>query len=170
MEKLRNRVIPINPLCLFSNIRRSAIWKVVEEKLHLPAIFVDRADREGGQCCLIGEEHQGSAGFAVPEAHPPEMHWVVLFGVVAIQRDCLVGDHPRRSVSGRRIDPMRVEVGFGAGDEERACLVQSVQPLKIDISAIHHVDGAGLRHQHIERVYIVQLSIRYVDETRNIAP
>jgi integrase len=37
------------------------------------------------------------------------------------------------------------------------------------LSAVHDADGAGLGRQQIERVHIVQLAIRDVDEARDIA-
>lgn len=40
---------------------------------------------------------------------------------------------------------------------------------EIDVAAIHDVDGASLREQPIERLHVVQLAIREVDEARDIA-
>ena len=36
-----------------------------EEQLHLPAILVERGDRERGQCCVVGEKYQRLARFGI---------------------------------------------------------------------------------------------------------
>ena len=74
-----------------------------------------------------------------------------------------------RAIGGGRIHPVRLEVGFGAGDEKRTGLVQPIQTGEIDITAVHDIDRASLRHQHIERMHIVQLAIGNMDETRDVA-
>jgi hypothetical protein len=61
------------------------------------------------------------------------------------------------------------EIGFGARDKEGARLVQRMQTGEVDIPAIHHADRAGFREQHVKRVNIVQLAVRDVNETRDIA-
>ncbi len=48
--------------------------------------------------------------------------------------------------------------------------MQRMKPAEIDIGAIHHIDGAGFRHDHVEGMNVVQLAIRDVDETRDVAP
>ena len=42
--------------------------------------------------------------------------------------------------------------------------MQRVQPLEVEIAAIHHVEGAGLDEQHVEHVDVVQLAVGDVDE------
>ena len=71
-EKLRKRSIPINWLYFFNNIRRCAIWKIVEEQLHLPAAFVELGDGEGVVGKVVGEKHQPLAGLRIVELDPPQ--------------------------------------------------------------------------------------------------
>ncbi len=108
-----------------------------EKQLDLPAALVETADRRCGQCHLVGQEHQGFRRTGVAEPDPAQMDRVVLAGLHAIERDGLVGDDAGASISGRRIHPVCVEVGFGARDKERASLLQSIQAGKVDIAAIH---------------------------------
>jgi len=63
---------------------------------------------------------------------------------------------------------MSVHVRFGAGDEEGSGEVQHMEPGEIDIAPIHDVDRARLREQQVERVNVVQLAIRNVDEARDV--
>jgi hypothetical protein len=44
-----------------------------------------------------------------------------------------------------------------------------MEPGEIDIAPIHDVDCARLREQQVERVNVVQLDIRHVDEARDVA-
>jgi hypothetical protein len=43
-----------------------------------------------------------------------------------------------------------------------------MEPDEIDIAPIHHVDRTRLREQQVERVNVVQLAIRNVDEARDV--
>src|ERR1700730_14319302 len=56
----------------------------------------------------------------------------------------------------------------GGGDEEGSGQVQHIEPGEIDIAPIHDVDRARLREQQLERVNVVQLAIRNVDEAWDI--
>ena len=44
-----------------------------------------------------------------------------------------------------------------------------MQAAKIDVAAIHHVEGAGFGHQLVEGFDIVGFAVRAVDKTRDIA-
>ena len=55
-------------------------------------------------------------------------------------------------------------------DEEGPGLVQHIKAGKVDVATIHDVDGSGFRQEHIEGMNVVQLAIRDVDKTRNVAP
>ena len=63
---------------------------------------------------------------------------------------------------------MGIHVRFGAGDEEGSGQVQHMESGEIDIAAIHDVYRARLWEQQVERVNVVQLAIRDVDEARDI--
>ena len=57
----------------------------LEEKLHLPSIFVEGGNGQGWKSDMVGQKHQRLAGFGVPEADAPQMLGVILAGVMAIQ-------------------------------------------------------------------------------------
>jgi hypothetical protein len=63
----------------------------LEEKLDLPAAFVQIADRKGRLRRHIGQKYQGFPGFGVPEAHPPEIHRVVSLRIMSVQVPSGVG-------------------------------------------------------------------------------
>ena len=62
------------------------------------------------------------------------------------------------------------DVRLGTRDEEGPGLVQHIKAGKVDVATIHDVDGSGFRQEHIEGMNVVQLAIRDVDKTRNVAP
>ncbi len=140
-----------------------------EEQFDLPAALVERADGRGRQPELVGEEHQSSSRFSVLEADAPQVFRVMLAGVVTIQGNGLIADDTGGTVCRGRIDPMGIHVRFGAGDEEGSGEMQHMEAGEIDITPIHNVDGSRLREQKIERVNVVQLAIRNVDEARDVA-
>jgi hypothetical protein len=141
----------------------------LEEQLDLPSALVKSADGRGRQTELIGEEHQGFARFGIAQPYAPQVFGVMLAGVVTVERDGLIADDPRRPVCRRRIDAMGIHVRFGAGDEESAGEMQSMEAGEIDVAAIHDVDGARFREQQVESVDVVQLAVRNVDEARDVA-
>ena len=47
--------------------------------------------------------------------------------------------------------------------------MQDVKAREIDVAAIHDVDRAGFGDQQIERMNVVQLAVRDVNEARDVA-
>ena len=110
------------------------------------------------------------AGLGVLEADAPQKFGVILTGVEAVQGDGLVANDAGRAIRRRRIDAMSIDVRLGTRDEEGPGLVQHIKAGKVDVATIHDVDGSGFRQEHIEGMNVVQLAIRDVDKTRNVAP
>ena len=65
------------------------------------------------------------------------------------------------------IDAVIVHVDFSAGDKEGARPMQCVQPPKIDVAAIHDIDGPNLRHDQIQRQRIAHFAVGNMDEAGN---
>ena len=47
--------------------------------------------------------------------------------------------------------------------------MQHIEAAEVDVATVHHVDGSRLGKQHIKRVDIMQLAVRDVNETRDVA-
>lgn len=90
--------------------------------------------------------------------------------VEAGERDGLFADEAGASVDHMRVPALGLEVGLGADDGEAAGLVKAAEPIEVDVSAIHDVDGTGLGQQLIEDIDVVQLAVADEDEGRDIAP
>ena len=67
------------------------------------------------------------------------------------------------------VSSLGLEIGLGAGDEEGSGQVQAVQPLEVQIAAVHDIEGAGLGQQLVEHVDIVQFPVGDVNEARDVA-
>ena len=88
-------------------------------------------------------------------------------GIEPVERDALIGADARRFVDGMGINAVILHVAFGARDEESSSLMQRTQPSKINIAAIHHVNGPSFRHDQIQRQRIAHFTVRNVDEAGN---
>ena len=59
---------------------------------------------------------------------------------------------------------MILHVNFCAGDEESSGLMQRMKPCEIDVAAIHHVNGAGLPRDQIQRERIAHFAVGNMDK------
>jgi len=141
----------------------------LEEQLDLPAALVQCGNRQCGQGCVVGQEHQRLAGFRVFEANASQLLRVILRDIKAIQQNALVADDPSTPVGLHRIHPVRIHTPFGAGHKERPRLMHREQAAEIQIAPIHHVKSACLESQHVQHLDLVDLAIGDVDESRDVA-
>jgi hypothetical protein len=138
-----------------------------EEHRHLPAALVEGADGRGRQAGVVGQEDQCPARLGVFEADAAKVLRIVGGRVEAVEHHALIANHPIGAVRGVRVDPSRIHVRLGAGDEERTGLMHRVQAPEVHVAAIHDVETARLDEQQVEHVDIVQLAIADVDEGWN---
>lgn len=47
--------------------------------------------------------------------------------------------------------------------------MQGIKPREVHIAAIHHIHRPGFGNQHVERMHVVQLAVRDMNEAGNIA-
>src|SRR5262245_13515014 len=138
----------------------------LEEELDLPAQVVQLADRQSCQRHMIGKKHQPSS-LAVAVANAPQPLGIALLGVKDDQLHILVANQSRAAIDGPRADTLEFEVGSGTGNEEALALMEPVEPLEVEVSAIHNIEGTRLGDEHIEDVDVVQFAIGNMDETGN---
>ena len=75
-----------------------------------------------------------------------------------------------RFVDWMRIDPPVLKVGFGVRDKESLGQRRGVESGEIDITPIHDVETASLENDLIEDIDIVELAVRDMNESRDVAP
>ena len=138
-----------------------------EEQLDLPATFVERGNRQGGQRRVVGQKDQRLARFGVFESDAPQVLGVLLGRVMAVEHHTLVADDACAAVDRIGVHAPSVHARFGSGDEECASLMHGIQASKVDVSTIHHVKGARLDRQDVEYVDVVEFAVADVNERGN---
>jgi len=115
----------------------------LEERFHLPSAPVQGADGRCWQGKLVGQEHQVLAGLRIAIADASQLAWVVLGGIEAVKGDGLVADESCVAIHRRRIQASCIEVLLGARDEEASHLIERIEPLEVQVTPIHDVEGAA---------------------------
>ena len=118
---------------------------------------------------IVGQKHQAFVAFGIVVANATQRLRVALSGVVGFQDNRLIALDAGRFVDLVRIATAEIEIAFGAGNEERFGLMQDVEPLEVEIAAVHDVVGAGHRHKMVQNVDVVQFSVGNQDKFGNVA-
>src|SRR5271154_7340766 len=118
------------------------LFNPLEKQFDLPAPLVERRDRQGGQRKMVGQKDKSFTSFRIDKTDPAQMLRILLPRVEAVKRDGLIEAQPCFLVDGTRINAAIDHVDFGARNEEGAGLMERVEPAKIDVTAIHHIDGS----------------------------
>jgi len=134
----------------------------------LPALLVEGGDGGSRQIEVVGQKHQQLACFSISALDPADFVRVLLEGDSASKIYRLVTDESCVLVNRMRIDSFTFKVRLGPGDKEGQALGDLVQPSKVHISPVHHMDGAGLDRQHIQNIDVMQFAVRDLNECRNI--
>src|ERR1019366_1454650 len=142
----------------------------LEEQFHLPSAPVQGANGQRRQRKLVGQEHQVLAGLGIAIADAAQVAGVVLGGIEAVKGDGLVADKPRVAIHRRRVHAPCIEVLLGARDEETSHLIERVEPLEVQVTSIHDVEGASLDKQQVQHIDVVHLAVGDVDEGGDRSP
>ena len=102
-------------------------------------------------------------GLGIAIADASQLAWVVLGGIEAVKGDGLVADESRVAIHRRRIQAPCIEVLLGAGDEEASHLIERIEPLEVQVTPIHDVEGTGLDKQQVQHIDVVHLAVGDVD-------
>ena len=138
-----------------------------KKQFHLPPTLVEGADGERRQGEVVGEEDQRLGGIGILEANAAQALGVALMRVEHGQLHRLIADQPGAAIHGPRGQASEFGIGLRSRDEEAAGLMQCIEALEVQVSAIHHVEGTRLGHKQVEDVDIVELAIADMDEGGN---
>ena len=139
----------------------------LEEQFDMPAAFVNGRDSQGGQGEVVAQENQPLSSCSIAIANAPELVGVLAFAFGDFQSDDLVATDAAGSVHGLGGTNVEPHVAFGAGYEEGGGQMDAKQPLKIDVTTIHHVNACGFKSQFVKDVYVMHTSICNADEYRD---
>ena len=118
---------------------------------------------------MVGEEDQPLTCFRVGDFDSAEFIGIVFGGVEAGEDDSLVALEAGVFVDGVGIEAAIAPVGLGADDEERGAAVEDVETAKVQVAAVHDVEGAGFGQEQVEDLDIVQFAVGDVDKGRDTA-
>ena len=141
-----------------------------EEQFDLPTVLVECCDGQRGQDKVVGQEYKRLATLDIFESNAPQVFGVMLRGVKPVEQDRLIANNSGRSVDGCRIKSPSIHIGFGAGHEESARLMQSIETREIQVAAIHDIERPSLDRHEVQHVDFVHLAVADVDKRWDCAP
>ena len=117
---------------------------------------------------LFRSKYQPLAGFGVFELYAAQRRIEVLARVKPDEYDGLIANQSRAALDRTRIPALGLEVRFCSRHKEAVRLVQPMQALEIQIPPIHGLERAGLGHQQVQHIHVVQLAVADMQEGRDV--
>src|SRR5271165_538464 len=140
-----------------------------KKQLDFPAALVDLRNGERRKSEVAGQKFQPLAGFQVAVCDAAQRVWIGRGRSARGQNHRVVRDYTRALVHRMRVTPLQAEIGFAARDKERGVERKAMEPFKIDVAAIHYVEGAGLDGQFVEDIDVMHLAVGDADEGGYVA-
>ena len=79
--------------------------------------------------------------------------------VEAREHDGRIANQPCAALDRMGIETLAYVVGFSTRHKVAVRLVQAMQPLEVDVAAVHDVESAGLWDQQMEDIDVVQFAV-----------
>ena len=140
-----------------------------KEEFHLPTTPIELSNRESRQQKIVGEKHQAFLACNIEVAHSAKPLGIATLGDRVVEDNDLIALQAGLFVHCLGIQAPTIESFFGPSYKESSRLMHAVQSSKIDIGAVHQVNGSSFPDQLIEDVDLVDLSARDNDHGRNAA-
>ena len=83
-----------------------------KKQLHLPSLLVKSANRDGGQCKVVGQKLERLASLDIDERYTPEWLWVAQLGQNAGQSNVMIADQPNVVSNGKRLNQVCLHVAW----------------------------------------------------------
>jgi hypothetical protein len=141
----------------------------LEEQIDLPTAAIQLGEGSRRQIGVVRQEDERFA-VGVLDTNPAQQCRVVLGRVEAGQSADLNADNAGSPIRFQRIASPETQVRLGANDIETPGLMQAMQLLEVNLAAVHDVESASLRHQHVEDIDLVPLAVADVSEAGDAAP
>ena len=114
-----------------------------EEQFDLPAALKELGDGQSRHGEIIGQKDQGFAGERVTIADAAERGGIIVLHRQAGQHHGLVKTQARGFIHRPGVAAGAPEVLLGAGNEEGSALMQPMPAGKVQIAAVHDIEGTG---------------------------
>jgi hypothetical protein len=135
-----------------------------EEQFDLPAVFVKCCNCQRWQDKVVAQKDQGLACFWVLESNPSQVLLVLLRGIEAFEQQRLVANDAGFSVCRCAVNAPHVHVDFGLRDKKSARSMHGIEPSKVQVTAVHHLEGASLDRHEVEHVDLLHLYVANEDK------
>lgn len=142
----------------------------LEEQLDLLTALVEPRDRERRQGEVVGQKYQPSFVLGIVERDAAEFRGIQPRRLGARQDNRLIAAESRRLVDLATSAAGVIEILLAPRDKERGRHREAIEPLEIDVAAIHDVARARFDRQVIEDVHIVHFPVGNVNKARDRSP
>ena len=136
----------------------------LEEKFDLPTGFVEQGNGESGQNEIVRKKDQAFAGIGIDINDPAQLVRICGLGFWVGEPDDLVANHTAAFWHRLGVTDVKTKIGFGAGDKECLCFLNSCEPPEVDIAAVENIEAATFKRKLIEPVDVMHLSISDMDQ------
>lgn len=140
-----------------------------EKQLDLPARSINLRHRQCWQAEVVGQKHQRLARLRVAITDAAKRFGIGAVNTEIAQDHGLVETQSGGFVDGAGIAPSTTEILPGASDKESRMAVDPMQPSKIQIRTVHHIERAGFVNELIQKVDVVDTAGRDNNYGRDIA-
>lgn len=141
----------------------------LEKQLHLPAVAVKQPDILGLEIEVVGIVNKRPTEVSDVENDAPELCRVVVSVPFACESDGLVQQHAISPIKEFLSEQHFVgRFPFLSCDEERAGLVDSEKPCKVEITLVEHIAGQRFVCDTVHELGVVDIGVRDAVENRNL--
>lgn len=130
---------------------RQVLCDPPEEELFLPSGLGQFRIGESWKGNVVGQAGPGLASGFVPDAHATELARVVAGCAWVGKDDGLVAEESGGAVDSVGVEAVELEVALGLDHEHSPAVIQMGKAWEVEVPAIHDVDGARLRQEHIQQ-------------------
>ena len=141
----------------------------LEKQLHLPAVAVKQPDILGLEIEVVGVVNKRPTEVSDVENDAPELCRVVVSVPFACESDGLVQQHAISPIKEFLSEQHFVgRFPFLSCDEERAGLVDSEKPCKVEITLVEDITGKRFVCDTVHELGVVDIGVRDAVENRNL--
>lgn len=136
----------------------------LEEQFHLPTAFVQLGDGQSRQGKVVGQIDEKPLGFLVEKPDASQTFGISLSAVCDRQVDDLVGTYAGTLLDRQGMYAHIAQRPFCSNHEEGPELVENKESGKVQVPAVHHIEGSGFDRHLVQRMDVVKFSVADMDE------
>jgi len=120
------------------------------------------------QVKVVGEENKSSLGFFIKILNPTQFLWIILGHIKPSQfTDLVINTSGFIDFPG--VPPVKLKVDFTSYHEDGGMQSYPMKPLKVDISSVINLVGAGFIYQIIHHLHIIDGCRGNMNKSRDLS-